>query len=176
MAVSPDGEVLAVGTGDGRVWLCDMTHPTRPFPLGSPVTGPAHDVDSVTFGPDGTVLAASSGDAVWRWRFADPAQPAPPILVAPLLTGPTHPIGTVVFSRDGHTLMTGDTGNQIWRWSITDPAHRARWAPAAGRLPAPWACWPSARSRTYWPPPTGTAGYCCGTWPIRLTRSRSANR
>jgi WD40 repeat protein len=101
MAYSPDGNVLAVGCSDGKVWLYRTTDPSRPVPLGSLVTG--HDVDAMAFSPDGTILAASSGDVVWRWRFANPARPARPVFVAPLLTGPTRPTGRVAFSRDaGH--------------------------------------------------------------------------
>ena len=124
MVYSPDGNVLAVGSSDGKVWLYGMTDPSHPVPLGSLATG--RDVDAMTFSPDGTILAASSGDAVWRWRFASPAQPARPVFVAPLLTGPTQPTGAVAFSRDGHTLIASDSGDQIWRWSIIDPAHPVR--------------------------------------------------
>jgi WD40 repeat protein len=124
MAYSPDGNVLAVGTSDGKVWLYSMTDPSHPVPLGSLVTG--NDVDAMTFSPDGTILAASSGDAVWRWRFASPARPARPVFVAPLLTGPARPTGKVAFSRDGHTLIASDSSNQIWRWSIINPARPVR--------------------------------------------------
>jgi WD40 repeat protein len=127
MAFSPDGNVLAVGSSDGKVWLYGMTDPSRPVPLGSLATG--HDVDAMTFSPDGTILAATSGDVVWRWRFASPARPARPAFVTPLLTGPSRPTGTVAFSRDGHTLIASDSGNQIWRWNVANPAHPVRVGP-----------------------------------------------
>lgn len=121
MAYSPGGNVLAVGSSDGRVWLYSMTSPSRLAPLGSVATG--HDVDALAFSPDGTVLAASSGDAVWRWRFANPARPVLPVRVEPLLSGPTRPTGALAFTDDGRTLIASDSGNKVWRWNIADPAH-----------------------------------------------------
>jgi WD40 repeat protein len=96
--------------------------------LGSPPTGPAgpaDEVDGVAFSPDETILAGSSGDAVWRWRFADPAHPGRPAALMPSLTGSTRQLDPVAFSRDGHTLVAADIGS-IWRWDVTDQAHPVR--------------------------------------------------
>ena len=87
MAFSPDGKTLAAGSGDGKVWLWNLTDPARPTRLGQPLTGPTSVVDSVAFSPDGKTLAAGSGDGtVWLWNLADPARPT---RLGQPLTGPT---------------------------------------------------------------------------------------
>ena len=78
VAFSPDGQTLAAGSDDDKVWLWNMTDPAHPTRLGQPLTGPRGGVNSVAFSPDGTILAAGSDDRkVWLWNLTDPAHPTP---------------------------------------------------------------------------------------------------
>ncbi|WP_241841448.1 protein kinase, partial [Pseudofrankia sp. BMG5.36] len=52
------------------------TMPSRPTPLGKPLTGPTDKVTSVAFSPDGHTLAAGSNDTTVRlWNVTNPASP-----------------------------------------------------------------------------------------------------
>ena len=72
MAFSPDGRTLAAGSGDGTVWLWNLTDPAHPARLGQPLAGPTDYLvsTSVVFSPDGRTLAAGNGDGtVWLWNL-----------------------------------------------------------------------------------------------------------
>src|SRR5262249_34945378 len=61
LAFSPDGHTLAM-SNDKTVILWDITNPTRPIQLGSPLTGHAENVTSVVFSPDSHSLITTSPD------------------------------------------------------------------------------------------------------------------
>ena len=133
VAFSPDGRTLAAGTddgvtasGEGKVWLWNMTDPAHPVRLGQPLTGPADsvNVNSVAFSPDGRTLAAGTDDdKVWLWNVADPAHPA---RLGQPLTGPADSVGSVTFSPNGRTLAAASNDGAVWLWNVADPAHPAR--------------------------------------------------
>lgn len=77
VALSPNGTVLAVGDNDGTVQLWNIADPAHPTETGQPL---AHAttwsdrlryhtdvVRSVTFSPDGRVLAVGAGNTVQLW-------------------------------------------------------------------------------------------------------------
>jgi WD40 repeat protein len=66
VAFSPDGKVLATGSSDKTVRLCDLTTGRNIATL----TGHAGGVTSVAFSPDGKTLATGSRDFTARlWRI-----------------------------------------------------------------------------------------------------------
>ena len=67
MAFSPDGRTLAAGSGDGTIWLWNVTNPAHATQIGQPLTGPTLGVNSVAFSPDGHTLAAADGGTIRLW-------------------------------------------------------------------------------------------------------------
>ncbi len=122
MVFSRDGRTLAVGSGDGKVWLWNLTDPARPVPLGQPLTGPMSSVTSVAFSRDGRTLAVGTYnyDTVWLWNLTDPAHPVR--LLSLSLNDPEHGVNSVEFSPDGRTLAAGSGGGKLRLWNLTDPA------------------------------------------------------
>jgi hypothetical protein len=67
-AISPDGEVLAVGCEDGSVWLSwHLPHGE----LKDPLHGHTGGVREVAFSSDGRILASVAGDGVRLWNVAN---------------------------------------------------------------------------------------------------------
>jgi WD40 repeat protein len=70
VAFSPDGHTLATASHDRTVRLWDVTDPTRPTPLGEPLTGHTVTVTEVAFSPNGHTLATASHDqSVRLWEL-----------------------------------------------------------------------------------------------------------
>jgi WD40 repeat protein len=63
VAFSPDGKLLASGSGDKKIILLDVVNRQ---PRGVPITGHQGAVWSVAFSPDGKLLASVSEDATVR--------------------------------------------------------------------------------------------------------------
>ena len=67
ISFSPDGNLLAVGTNDGRIQLWEVSSGT----LIRSLKGHYGAVEDVTFSPSGELLASGSGLDVRLWRVAD---------------------------------------------------------------------------------------------------------
>ena len=115
MAFSPNGNILAVASGDDTIRLWNVANPVLATLVGQPLTGHSGPVYSVAFSPDGYTLASGSGDDTARlWN-----------LPSTILTGHTSTVGSVAFSRDGSMLATGSNDDTIQLWDVTNPAYPA---------------------------------------------------
>ena len=95
VAFSPDGKLLAAGSGDNMVMLWDAASGKEVRTLAA-----TSSVGSVAFSPDGKLLAAGSGDnTLILWDVASGQE-------VRTLTA-TSTVGSVAFSLDGKLLASG---------------------------------------------------------------------
>ncbi|MFB7739478.1 hypothetical protein ACFC08_35040 [Streptomyces sp. NPDC056112] len=117
MALSPDGNILAVPDTDRSVqlWsLADLKAPTR---FAAPLRPHTGAITAMAFNHNGRVLAtASSGRTVLLWNLANPS--GGPSLLSEPLTGHTEQVSSVAFSPDGRTLATAGGEGKVRLWNI----------------------------------------------------------
>lgn len=123
ISFSPDGRTLASGDVANTVQLWDMTNEVSPaveirqsvytlIAQEEPVSGPKALVWQVTFSPDGTLLAAASGDGKIRiWDVESGS------LVA-TLAGHSKAATSVAFSPDGRWLASGGLDGKVILWGV----------------------------------------------------------
>jgi WD40 repeat protein len=122
LAFSPDGKLLALGTGKGdyvrgkNVWseggvqLVEIATGKKVATL----TGHKGKVLCAAFSPDGKLLATGSGDkTVKLWDVAAGKELA-------TLTAHTGQVKGVAFSPDGRTLVTGGADLTVRVWEMAE--------------------------------------------------------
>jgi WD40 repeat protein len=106
IALSPDGQLLAVGDQHGRVSLFDLSTRT---PHGPPLTGTGGVVTSVSFNADGSQLVA--GDASGRVIVWDVASGTP---IEKPFTGHRDAVWRAWFMPDGRVASMSTAELAIW--------------------------------------------------------------
>ncbi|MEU1606393.1 nSTAND1 domain-containing NTPase [Micromonospora matsumotoense] len=115
IAYSPDGTRLAVASRDETVRFWDVSRPTAPKSLGSPLRSPVGDAFSGTmaFGPGGRLLAVGTRTGrVQVWALPERGRPS---LVRTLVSGSAL-VQSVAFSTDGGLLAAGGDNHRITLW------------------------------------------------------------
>jgi WD40 repeat protein len=120
MAISRDGDTLAVAAEDGATLLWSIARPDQPRSLGE-LPDPSPDAPilaAVAFSPRADLLAQTiEGGRTELWQVGGAAGP---VRLATIGTG----YQALAFSPDGHLLSAvGDT--EAGLWNVDDPAHPA---------------------------------------------------
>lgn len=136
---SPDGTLLAIGSGNGAmrpvgdndatVQLWNVSDPAHPHRTATFDTALGDSLWALSFSPDGRVLAASSSRSAELWNVTDPANPTPggsslstnPGLCrysgstsSPCSGGPR----SLAFTPGGDTIAAGSWAGEIKVWSL----------------------------------------------------------
>lgn len=120
VALSSDGELLAVGCDNGVVEMWDVRSKKRIDTL----RGHAAKVQSVVFSPDGRLLASSAAERAHLWNIRDRKQIA--------VFKHTAIVESMSFGHDGKTLAcVDDTCIRLW------DARRKRATSVLGQVPPP---------------------------------------
>lgn len=109
LAYSPDGLILAAGTGHGAVQLWEMKSQRL---LDSLVRHePESRIDTLTFSPDGKILASWTRDGIELWNIDTRSHLA-------TLRRHTHRIAALAFSPNGETLASRAENDTVKLWEI----------------------------------------------------------
>jgi eukaryotic-like serine/threonine-protein kinase len=129
IAVSPTGDVAAVGGADGRLWLL-RDHDSSP----SAASVEAHDeINDVCFSPDGRLIASAGQDGRLRWWRVDAARGrVDPAGEAERVAAPLY---AACFAENGAAILYGGEDRVLRIVSLAEdaPPHEGhRFEPLAG--------------------------------------------
>ena len=113
MALSPDGGILATGTGGSRIDLWDLETGSL---LATTLDGQTSEVTSVSFSPSGTVLVAGERDGSVRlWDLTTGANT--------VTFRHWEEIRSVSFSPDGTTVASASRDGTVQLWDVDTGTH-----------------------------------------------------
>ena len=117
VALSADGAALASGSGSGQVQL----HDPEGGRVIATLSGHTHEIRSLAFTRDGTILASGADDGIRLWDVARQSVAA------------TLPVGVtaVAFSPDGSILASG-SGDGVRLWDVARQAEVAAYQHGGG--------------------------------------------
>ncbi|GIM96502.1 toll/interleukin-1 receptor domain-containing protein [Paractinoplanes toevensis] len=114
VAINPAGTIIAAAGQDraaaGSVTLWDAHSHSR---LGRPTARSADQITAVAFAPDGSTLAAGSGQTALLWDVSDPAAPT---AIGDPLAAHGETVEATAFSPDGRVLVTASRDAQVIVW------------------------------------------------------------
>ncbi|MBD2184071.1 serine/threonine protein kinase [Planktothrix sp. FACHB-1355] len=106
IAFSPDGEILASGSGDSTIKLWDISTGKQIRTLWGHLSG----VSAIAFSPDGQTLASASADnTIKLWDVSTGK-------LLHTLIGHSGWVSSVAFSPDGQTIASGSYDHTIKIW------------------------------------------------------------
>jgi WD40 repeat protein len=124
LAYSPDGQLLAVGTGTGHLTLWDVAGEgaLAYFEQGA-------GVRALAFSPDGWLLAAAGQYTVRLWDLATGAERGE-------IQGHRGWVWSLAFAPDGRTLATGSMDRTTRLWDVATGRPRAAYDWKIGKVHA----------------------------------------
>ena len=117
LSFDADGHTLAImenGPTHNAISLWDVADPSHPIMMGTRVSAPDFNFDTVAISPDGRALAVLAAGNVQLWDVSDPNHPAD----VGQLSG--QQAAAVTFSPVGNTLAVS-TGATIQLWDTSNP-------------------------------------------------------
>jgi WD40 repeat protein len=119
LAFSPDGEWLVIGTGNGRIYVCDIQRKV----LIQELTGHTSAVMSLQFSADGKRLYSAGGFdqriGVWDATELSDFRKASRRWLG-WLTGHRDSVLCLAVSKDGRTMASGGYENVIHLWDLEE--------------------------------------------------------
>ncbi|MCO6006770.1 hypothetical protein NE236_17430 [Actinoallomurus purpureus] len=129
---SPDGRLLAVASGDNRLWLWEMAHRRRIATLRV-----ADRTDFAAFSPDGTTLACGGGEddqlTMQLWRVPDRTR-SHTFVIPHSRQGESAQVVGLSFDPAGRPLAIDDGGG-IWDIAAGERSTSLSAVPGAGSFP-----------------------------------------
>ena len=120
VSFSPDGRFLAVGAGDGGVWIYDVTDRAAPRVVLDRQVYAGGAVHNVRYSPTGRVLAVPYDDG--RVALVDTSDPGSGRFPVTLIDEHDGGVRTAAFRPGGRILATSSDDRTVRLWDVSTPS------------------------------------------------------